>query len=77
MSSLRLGDQMLVKLQPYRQSSVALCKHQKIGLRYFRLSPIIAKIVIIAHRLELPRVAKIHPVFHVSHTIPAIRVDHL
>lgn len=27
----QLGDQVLVKLQPYRQSSVALQKYQKLG----------------------------------------------
>lgn len=31
----QVGELVLVKLQPYRQHSVALRKHQKIGLRYF------------------------------------------
>jgi len=30
-----VGDLVLVKLQPYRQQSLALRKNQKLGLRYF------------------------------------------
>lgn len=33
--SLEIGDQVLVKLQPYRQNSVAVRKNQKLGMRYF------------------------------------------
>ncbi|MCI24955.1 hypothetical protein A2U01_0046142, partial [Trifolium medium] len=61
-----VNDQVLVKLQPYRQSSVALRKHKKLGLRYFGPFPIVAKIGAVAYRLGLPTTAKIHPVFHVS-----------
>jgi hypothetical protein len=61
-----VNDQVLVKLQPYRQSSVALRKHQKLGLRYFGSFPIVAKVGAVAYRLGLPTTAKIHPVFHVS-----------
>lgn len=31
----QVGDSVLVKLQPYRQSSAALRKHQKLGLCFF------------------------------------------
>ena len=34
---LEVGDLALVKLQPYRQSSVALRKNQKLSLRYLTL----------------------------------------
>jgi hypothetical protein len=61
-----LGDQVLVKLQPYRQHFVALRKHQKLGLRYFGPFKVVAKIGDVAYRLALPPTAKIHPVFHVS-----------
>lgn len=62
----QINDQVLVKLQPYRQSSVALRKHQKLGLRYFGPFSIIAKLCAMAYRLDLPAIAKIHLVFHVS-----------
>jgi len=32
---LEIGDLALVKLQPYRQHSVALRKSQKLGMKYF------------------------------------------
>nr|KYP63732.1 Transposon Ty3-G Gag-Pol polyprotein [Cajanus cajan] len=61
-----IGELVLVKLQPYRQHSVALRKHQKLGLRYFGPFPIIKKIGSVAYKLLLPASAKIHSVFHVS-----------
>lgn len=47
-----IGDLVLVKLQPYHQSFLALRKHQKLGLRYFGPFPITAKVGTIAYRLE-------------------------
>ncbi|KAI5438609.1 hypothetical protein KIW84_024371, partial [Lathyrus oleraceus] len=62
----QVGDHVLVKLQPYRQYSIALQRNQKLGLRYFGPFQIIAKIGPVAYKLLLPPTAKIHPVFHVS-----------
>lgn len=61
----QLGDMVLIKLQPYRQHSVALHRNQKLGMRYFGSFPIIEKIGIVAYKVLLPPSAKIHPVFHV------------
>lgn len=64
--SLEIGDQVLVKLQPYRQNSVALRKNQKLGMHYFGPFKIIERIGQVAYRLQLPETARIHPVFHIS-----------
>ena len=64
--SFAMGDLVLVKLQPYRQHSVTLRRNQKLGMRYFGPFPVVAKIGSVAYMLQLPNVAKIHPVFHIT-----------
>jgi len=62
----KVGDMILVKLQPYRKQSVALRKHQKLGMRYFGPFLVIEKIGTIAYKVQLPESAKIHHVFHIA-----------
>ncbi|GAU35592.1 hypothetical protein TSUD_295280 [Trifolium subterraneum] len=61
-----IGDMVLVKLQPYRQTVVATRANHKSSLKYFGPFPVTAKIGSIAYKLQLPSTARIHPVFHIS-----------
>ena len=61
-----VGDWVLVKLQPYRQHSLALKKNHKLGTRYFGPFQVIQKVGEVAYKLQLPKDSKIHPVFHIS-----------
>lgn len=63
---LQVGDLVLVKLQPYRQHSLALRKNKKLGLRFFGPFKIIVKFSPVSYKLELPDFAKIHSIFHIS-----------
>lgn len=61
-----MGDLVLLKLQPYVQSSLAPRSHQKLAFHYFGPFRVLARVGSIAYRLELPSHSAIHLVFHVS-----------
>uniref|UniRef100_A0A8R7QQL8 Chromo domain-containing protein n=1 Tax=Triticum urartu TaxID=4572 RepID=A0A8R7QQL8_TRIUA len=64
--SFEVGDKVLLKLQPFIQTSVAKRPFQKLAFRYYGPFTIQAKIGVAAYRLNLPATSKIHPVVHVS-----------
>jgi hypothetical protein len=68
--TLKVGDLVLVKLQPDRQQYVALRKNQKLGMRYFGPFEIIARVGEVTYKLKLPDYAKLHSVFHISQLKP-------
>ena len=61
-----IGDLVFLKLQPYRQNSVALRRNLKLNPRYYGPYPIIRRIGLVAYELKLPEGSLVHPVFHVS-----------
>lgn len=61
-----IGDLVFLKLQPYRQNSVALRRNLKLNPRYYGPYPIIRRIGMVAYELGLPEGSLVHPVFHVS-----------
>lgn len=64
--SFNVGDMVLVKLQKYRQVSLAKRRSNKLERQYFGPYKIAERISEVAHRLESPAGAKIHNVFHVA-----------
>ena len=59
-------DWVYLKLQPYRQNSLADRQFRKLAPKYFGPYQVEDKIGEAAYKLKLPSDSQIHPVFHVS-----------
>jgi len=64
--SFDVGDHVYLKLQPYRQSSVAFRASMKLSPRFFYPYQIVGKVGQVAYKLLLPPGSQIHDVFYVS-----------
>jgi hypothetical protein len=68
----KLGQMVYLRLQPYRQSSVAYRRALKLLPRFYGPFRVVRKVGKVAYELDLPPDAKIHPVFHVSQLKPKL-----
>lgn len=68
----QVGDLVLLRLRPYRQSSTKgnSSVSAKLAKRFYGPFQVIERIGPIAYKLKLPDEAKIHPVFHCSKLKP-------
>jgi hypothetical protein len=68
--AFQVGDTVLLKLQPYAQSTLANRPCKKLSYKFFGPFSIAAKVGTLAYKLNLPEDSRVHPVFHVSQLKP-------
>ena len=61
-----MGAWVYLKLQPYRQNTLADRQFQKLAPKYFGPYQVEDRIGSVAYKLRLPSGSQLHPVFHVS-----------
>ena len=62
----KVGDEVYLKLRPYRQRSLAKKRCEKLAPKLYGPYRIMEEIGEVAYRLDLPPEAMIHNVFHIS-----------
>ncbi|GKD74958.1 hypothetical protein Tco_1333240 [Tanacetum coccineum] len=65
----KIGDMVLVKLQPYRHITLAKRCSNKLAKRYYGPFEVLERIGKVAYRLALPEASKIHLVEYEGHLV--------
>jgi hypothetical protein len=60
------GDQILLRLQPYNQTSLKFEHCQKLAPKFYGPYIVLKRVGQVAYHLSLPSHSKLHLVFHVS-----------
>jgi hypothetical protein len=60
------GDQVFLRLQPYKQTSLKAEQCQKLAPKFYGPYTVLKRVGQVAYQLALPSQSKLHPVFHVS-----------
>ena len=60
------GDQVFLRLQPYKQTSLKADQCQKLAPKFYGPYTVLKRVGQVAYQLALPSQSKLHPVFHVS-----------
>lgn len=76
----QVGEHVYMKLQPYKQQSLAKRSCAKLLTRYYWPLLVVQRVGTVTYKLPLPATSRIYPVFHVSQlkkeveTIPTVPV---
>lgn len=65
-ANFAVGDWVMVKFQPYRQTTTAKRLTPKLARRFYDPYQVVKRIGAVAYRLQLPEHSRVHNVFHVS-----------